>query len=165
MVPKKKSAVLAFGIAVLIAGCGRPSNVAKQPDHDMTNATMELMLDSRSDNPVHTIAMPHDEPVFPPGPGREEFVTACVVCHSPRYITMQPRFSRTTWLSEVKKMKDVYLQSRRKKLPTTWFLSTERQTLVKLLGAHMANRVGSEHQSPSRAAIRLVGSVLFVGTL
>jgi len=108
MVPEKKSTVLAFGLAVLIAGCGRPSNVAKQPEHDMTNATMELMPDSRSDNPVHTIAMPHDEPVFPPGPGREEFVTACVVCHSPRYITMQPRFPRTTWLSEVKKMKDVY---------------------------------------------------------
>ena len=108
MVPKKKSTVLGFGLAVLIAGCGRPSNVAKQPDHDMTNATMEWMPDSRSHNPVHTIAMPHDEPVFPPGPGREEFVTACVVCHSPRYITMQPRFSRTTWLSEVKKMKDVY---------------------------------------------------------
>jgi hypothetical protein len=108
MVPKKKSTVLALGLAVLIAGCGRPSRVAKQPDHDMTNATTELMPDSRSDNPVHTIAMPQDEPVFPPGPGREEFVTACVVCHSPRYITMQPRFSRTTWLSEVKKMKDVY---------------------------------------------------------
>src|SRR6202030_3086688 len=43
-----------------------------------------------------------------PGRGREEFVTACVVCHSPRYITMQPQFPRTTWLSEVKKMKDVY---------------------------------------------------------
>jgi len=52
--------------------------------------------------------MPHDEPEFPPGPGRDEFVTACVVCHSPRYITMQPRFSRTTWLSEVDKMKNVY---------------------------------------------------------
>lgn len=108
MLAKKKSTVLAIGLAALIAGCGRASNVAKQPDHDMTNATMELMPDSRSDNPVHTIAMPHDEPVFPPGPGREEFVTACVVCHSPRYITMQPRFPRTTWLSEVKKMKDVY---------------------------------------------------------
>jgi mono/diheme cytochrome c family protein len=108
MVPKKKSTVLVVGLAVLIAGCGRPSNVAKQPDHDMTNAIMELTPYSRSDYPVHTIAMPHDEPVFPPGPGREEFVTACVVCHSPRYITMQPRFSRTTWLSEVKKMKDVY---------------------------------------------------------
>jgi cytochrome c551/c552 len=29
----------------------------------------------------------------------------------------------------------------------------------------MANRVGSEHQSPSRAPIRLVGSVLLLGTL
>jgi mono/diheme cytochrome c family protein len=66
------------------------------------------MPDSMADSPVHTIVMPHDEPVFPPGPGRDEFVTACVVCHSPRYITMQPRFSQTTWLGEVKKMKDVY---------------------------------------------------------
>jgi len=69
---------------------------------------MEPMLHSSSDSAVHNIEMPHDEPVFPPGPGRDEFVTACVVCHSPRYVTMQPRFSRTTWLSEVKKMKDVY---------------------------------------------------------
>jgi len=29
----------------------------------------------------------------------------------------------------------------------------------------MANRVGSEHQSPSRVPIRLVGSVLFLGAL
>jgi mono/diheme cytochrome c family protein len=108
MVLTKKSTVLALGLAALIAGCGRPSNVSKEPEHDMTNATTELMPDSRSDNPIHTIVMPHDEPMFPPGPGREEFVTACVVCHSPRYVTMQPRFSRTTWLSEVDKMKDVY---------------------------------------------------------
>ena len=54
------------------------------------------------------VVLPHDEPLFPPDPGREQFLTACVVCHSPRYVTMQPRFSRSTWLSEVKKMKDVY---------------------------------------------------------
>src|SRR5882724_4658623 len=59
----------------------------------------------------------------------------------------------------------IFLMSRRRELRTTWFLSTERQTLVKLLRAHMANRVGSEHQSPSRAPIRLVGSVLLLGTL
>src|SRR6266568_7305258 len=59
----------------------------------------------------------------------------------------------------------IFLMSRRGELRTTWFLSTERQTLVKLLRAHMANRVGSEHQSPSRAPIRLVGSVLLLGTL
>ncbi len=101
MDPRIKNVFLALGLAALVAGCGHPSNVSKEADHSITNARM-------SDNPVHTIVMPHDEPVFPPGPGRDEFVTACVVCHSPRYITMQPRFSRTTWLSEVKKMKDVY---------------------------------------------------------
>jgi mono/diheme cytochrome c family protein len=96
-----KSMVLSLGLAALVAGCGHSSNVSKEADRSITNAKMP-------DNPVHTIVMPHDEPVFPPGPGRDEFVTACVVCHSPRYITMQPRFSRTTWLSEVNKMKDVY---------------------------------------------------------
>ena len=108
MGPNKKSTVLALGLTALIASCGRLSNVSKESNHDIAYATMESMVDAKPDNPVHTIVMPHDEPMFPPGLGREEFVTACVVCHSPRYITMQPRFSRATWLSEVNKMKDVY---------------------------------------------------------
>src|SRR5216683_3479293 len=100
MTPKTKSMVLSLGLAALVAGCGHPSNISKEADHVIANARMESMFDSKADSPVHTIVMPHDEPVFPPGPGRDEFVTACVVCPSPRYITMQPRFSRTTWLSE-----------------------------------------------------------------
>ena len=108
MTPKTKSVVLSLGLAALMAGCGHPSNNPKEADHGVANAKMESMLDSMADSPVHTIVMPRNEPAFPPGPGRDEFVTACVVCHSPRYITMQPRFSQTTWLSEVKKMKDVY---------------------------------------------------------
>jgi mono/diheme cytochrome c family protein len=108
MTPKTKSVVLSLGLAASVAGCGHPSNISKEADHGIAGAKMESMLDSKGDSPVHTIVMPHDEPVFPPGPGRDEFVTACVVCHSPRYITMQPRFSRTTWLGEVQKMKDVY---------------------------------------------------------
>jgi mono/diheme cytochrome c family protein len=107
MTLKTQSVLLSLGLAALLAGCGHPSSSTEQ-DHGLANGKMESMLHSRSDSPVHTIAMPHDEPVFPPGPGRDEFVTACVVCHSPRDVTMQPRFSRTTWLSEVKKMKDVY---------------------------------------------------------
>jgi mono/diheme cytochrome c family protein len=108
MTPKTKVVLLTLGLAALLAGCAHPSNITKEADHGVANAKMELMFDSKADNPVHTIVMPHDEPVFPPGPGRDEFVTACVVCHSPRYITMQPRFSQATWLSEVKKMKDTY---------------------------------------------------------
>ena len=107
MTPKTKSVVLSLGLAAVLAGCGHPSNMSKEADH-VASAKVELTLDSKPDNPVQTIVMPHDEPVFPPGPGRDEFVTACVVCHSPRYITMQPRFSQTTWLGEVNKMKDVY---------------------------------------------------------
>jgi cytochrome c551/c552 len=41
----------------------------------------------------------------------------------------------------------------------------ESLTLVKLLKAHMANRVGSEHQSPSRPPISLLVGVLLLGTL
>src|ERR1700756_3965259 len=59
----------------------------------------------------------------------------------------------------------IFLMSRRRELRTTWFPSTERPTPVKLLRAPMANRVGSERQPPSRAPIRLVGSVLLLGTL
>jgi mono/diheme cytochrome c family protein len=66
------------------------------------------MSNSEPGGPVHTFVMPHDEPLFPPGIGRDEFLTACVVCHSPRYITMQPNFSRSTWIEEVNKMKNVY---------------------------------------------------------
>jgi sulfite dehydrogenase (cytochrome) subunit B len=110
MTPKTKSAiVLSLGLAASAAGCGHSQNISQEETgRDVTNIKMESMLVSNADSPVHTIVMPHDEPLFPPGRGREEFVTACVVCHSPRYITMQPQFPRTTWLSEVKKMKDVY---------------------------------------------------------
>jgi hypothetical protein len=106
--PYIKGLVLSLGLAALLAGCGHTSNISKEADHGIANAKMESMPDSTPDSPVHTIVMPHDEPAFPPGPSRDEFVSACVVCHSPRYITMQPRFSRTTWLEEVNKMKDVY---------------------------------------------------------
>jgi mono/diheme cytochrome c family protein len=108
MTLQTKSVVLALGLAALVTACGYIPNNSREADRRIGDGKMEPMVDSTTDSPVHTIVMPHDEPVFPPGEGRDEFVTACVVCHSPRYITMQPQFSRTIWLSEVKKMKDVY---------------------------------------------------------
>jgi sulfite dehydrogenase (cytochrome) subunit B len=52
------------------------------------------------------IVLPHDEPELPPGPGRTEFATNCVICHSPRYVSMQPPLSRRVWKAEVQKMVD-----------------------------------------------------------
>ena len=59
-------------------------------------------------SPDRTISLPHDEPFAPPGPGRDAFVTACVVCHSARYITSQPPLSRVAWRGIVQKMIDSY---------------------------------------------------------
>jgi hypothetical protein len=110
MIPRTKGAALSIAFATLIVVCSRPSNLSREADLAIANGKMETMPDLKPDtlNPVHSIVLPHDEPNFPPGPGRDEFVTACVICHSPQYITMQPRFSRAIWLGEVKKMKDVY---------------------------------------------------------
>lgn len=94
--------VLALGVI----GAAKLSIPAEQ-ERDTSPAT-QVVPQSLAGDFIHRITLPHYEPTFPPGPGRQEFVTACVVCHSPRYITMQPRFSRSTWLSEVKKMIDVY---------------------------------------------------------
>lgn len=91
--------------ALGIGGGTKPNNAAEQKQ----DASQAAQLVQQSDaDALHSITLPHYEPSFPAAAGREEFVTACVVCHSPRYITMQPRFARSTWLSEVKKMKNVY---------------------------------------------------------
>lgn len=57
---------------------------------------------------IHQITPPHDEPFLPDGPGRQAFVTNCVICHSPRYVTNQTVYPRSIWLSEVKKMASLY---------------------------------------------------------
>ena len=96
-----------MGLAALVVGCGQRSRTS-EATHGIARVDAAPIRSPQPQNPVHAIALPHDEPSLPPGPGREEFVAACVVCHSPRYITMQPRFTRSAWIGEVNKMKDVY---------------------------------------------------------
>jgi len=59
-------------------------------------------------NPVQEIELPSYPPDLPPGPNFELFQQRCLLCHSARYVTMQPRFSQAVWEKEVKKMVDVY---------------------------------------------------------
>lgn len=57
---------------------------------------------------VHQIALPTLPPDLPPGAGRDVVTTACTFCHSNRYITMQPAFSRAVWTAEVEKMRKTF---------------------------------------------------------
>lgn len=55
-----------------------------------------------------SIVLTTQPPYLPPGPGKEAFVSNCLTCHSPRYVTNQPQFPRKTWEAEVNKMIKVY---------------------------------------------------------
>lgn len=54
------------------------------------------------------IVLPHYQPDFPSGEGKELFISRCGVCHSLRYVTMQPDFPKKTWAKEVDKMIKTY---------------------------------------------------------
>jgi len=71
--------------------------------------TMSTSLQPGADGADYQrIMLPHDEPELPPGPGRTEFITNCIICHSPRYVSMQPSYPRKVWKAEVQKMVDAF---------------------------------------------------------
>jgi hypothetical protein len=57
---------------------------------------------------VRTLSLPTFEPDIPDAPGRKTVIVACGVCHSTRYITIQPPLSRDTWVAEVTKMRKTF---------------------------------------------------------
>ena len=54
------------------------------------------------------IKLPNVAPNLPPGKGLEAVNAACVICHSTRYITMQPALPKKTWAAEVDKMRKTF---------------------------------------------------------
>ena len=98
-------------IVALVAGAGcnrRGSAAMGYGEMEGMTLSRPSLPPSHPSSPVHSISLPHDEAFAPPGPGRDASVTACVVCHSPRYITSQPPFSREVWKGIVQKMIDTY---------------------------------------------------------
>jgi hypothetical protein len=106
------AALLACGL-VVTSGCRGAVDVAAadppatESSRDPEITTVDMPTEA-ADTRTVTIVMPHDEPTFPDGPGRRQFLTSCVVCHSPRYIAMQPHFTQTVWATEVHKMVAAY---------------------------------------------------------
>lgn len=57
---------------------------------------------------VERITLPQVPTQIPPGPNVQVYEKNCLICHSARYVLTQPRFSKTVWQNEVKKMVDAY---------------------------------------------------------
>ena len=91
---------IALPLALLLAACDRPGH-----DEPPLPPPPAVPADGGG---VHAITMPHDEPALPPGRGRDAFIASCVICHSPRYVTNQPRFTREVWTEEVHKMMGLF---------------------------------------------------------
>ncbi len=81
-------ALLAFGVAAVSITSAQPA----------TQSASQPVFQSKS------ITLPVMDPVLPDGPGKTAYQASCTICHSARYVTMQPRFSRTAWTNEVQKM-------------------------------------------------------------
>ncbi|HEY9682163.1 MAG TPA: hypothetical protein V6C89_13525 [Drouetiella sp.] len=84
------------------------SPVAVAQQQQQQQQQQQHLVDQHSESTIHQITLPHDEPEFPSGPGRELFISRCTVCHTLRYITMQPDFPKKVWAKEVAKMINTY---------------------------------------------------------
>jgi hypothetical protein len=61
-----------------------------------------------NDEEERTITLPPSTVDIGPGPNHAAFDAACLTCHSPKYVSMQPKFPRKVWEAEVKKMIKVF---------------------------------------------------------
>jgi hypothetical protein len=57
---------------------------------------------------LHTLRLPSEDVTLPDLPGRAQVTSACVACHTPRYVLEQPPLPRKTWEAEVDKMRKTY---------------------------------------------------------
>src|ERR1035437_3681739 len=81
--------------------------ISCQPKEEKTDTKADVKtVDSNSTVhvSVHKISLQNNEPTFPDIEGRDLFLNNCMTCHTTRYISMQPNFSRKTWQAEVSKM-------------------------------------------------------------
>jgi hypothetical protein len=54
------------------------------------------------------VDLPFGDRMFPDGPGSDAINNNCLACHSAGMVLNQPPLPRTTWQSEVTKMRAVY---------------------------------------------------------
>ncbi len=59
-------------------------------------------------SPAQSIVLPQYPGEIAEGPHVNTYRRDCLLCHTSRYVSMQPPFSKAVWQNEVKKMVDAY---------------------------------------------------------
>ena len=92
--------------SVAVAAMGPMASVAgysQQPPSKVSKPAVKA-----ASSPVQSIVLPKYPSEIAGGPNVEVYRKDCLTCHTARYVSMQPRFSKTVWQNEVKKMVDAY---------------------------------------------------------
>lgn len=100
----KSCSIAALLCMAILEAVARRGEAAPSP----VSASNESFTGAQIVGATRRITLPHFEPQMPAAPGHDEFMRACAACHSPRYVTMQPPFSRRQWETTVRKMIDTY---------------------------------------------------------
>ncbi len=90
-----------LGVAALITGAA----IGQSQSPSAATSKPASASDSAS---IQRITLPKVPTEIPPGPNLQVYEKNCLICHSARYVLTQPRFPKTVWQSEVKKMVDAY---------------------------------------------------------
>ncbi len=91
---------------VLVAAAGVTFSVAVQSQQPSSSGPKPAAKGDSGQ--VHSIVLPRYSSDIPKGPNLDIYVRECLVCHTARYVLMQPGFPKSVWQSEVKKMVDAY---------------------------------------------------------
>ena len=87
------------GILMVVYGCGQQQHeVATKPNGSQPEHTFTI------NGSIREMVIWPETPEFPEHEGKAEFVSYCGICHSLKYISMQPDFPRKTWEAEINKM-------------------------------------------------------------
>jgi len=92
-------------LVVAVAAMGLTVSVRVYSQQPTTSASKPA---AKAASPVHSIVLPQYPPGIAEGPNVETYRKDCLTCHTARYVSMQPRFSKTVWQNEVKKMVDAF---------------------------------------------------------
>jgi hypothetical protein len=85
--------------AIVMPGCRQP-----QPEIKPLPSIKQGENTFSEKGSVREMTLSFETPQFPEHDGKGEFMSYCAMCHSLKYISMQPDFSRKTWEAEVTKM-------------------------------------------------------------